>query len=213
MRKNYWLTDLIHAAALTLGLCVISPQAAAAVVCVGNGSIATSCSGVVFDNTVYEITWALGNYPTGPIPPFGPFNPDIAGLNMIADINSALNTGGFNSIKYGTSPTDTATYFYLPWRIFGIDVGSIEGVYNDSSPDVSSTGHPNTWYTDPNPDLTSGTSTSNPYAFYYNATTQNTLPTVYLTPTGTVPVPAALPLFLSGIAFVGWIDRRRRQAS
>ena len=56
------------------------------------------------------------------------------------------------------------------------------------------------WVTDP---LSSQTG--------YTFASQNARPVAVFTPAAVVPVPAALPLFLSGFALVGWIGRRRRR--
>ena len=66
MMNKFRLMDLINAAALTLGLCMITAQASADVVCVGSGAIATSCSGVVYNATTYNVTWIPAKLPCQP---------------------------------------------------------------------------------------------------------------------------------------------------
>ena len=212
---------LITATVLALGsLTAGSPASASTVYCDGTGTTATVCHGVVFNGTIYDVTWGLGNYPTGPIPPFVYADLPDAPLTMIAAINTALNDGSFQSIQYATSSTPaTALFYYLPYAIYpgasGDNVHTLEGVFDNKSTDilaVNQTGPANSWYTNPD----TGLDTTNPYKFSYPETAespligQNDLPTVYLTATGTVPVPASLPLLLSGIGFMGWLARRRR---
>jgi hypothetical protein len=195
MMKKFRLMDLINAAALTLGLCVISMQVSAAVVCVGTGAVATSCSGVVVNSTTYDVTWLLPNYPTGPAPIFSGVNAS-ADASAVADaINTGLNAGLFTNIEYDTgSGTSSAlacteACYYVPYRINPTNVSTWENRY-------LTTPTPG-WVTSSNPS----------YAF----ATQNTRPVTVFTPAAAVPVPAALPLFLSGIALVGWVGRRRSQ--
>ena len=105
--KKSRLMDLVNAAAVTLGLCVISSQATAAVICDGASGIATSCSGVVYNSTTYDVTWALPNY-TGSSTTIFDSEPTAqaasdAALTVIGDINTALTSGAFTNIQYQTS--------------------------------------------------------------------------------------------------------------
>jgi hypothetical protein len=204
MMTRFRLMDWIAATVLTLGLCVISSQASAAVVCVGTGPMATSCSGVVYNGTTYDVTWALPDYPTGPTPLFTeiPLTDSSDAASTADAINTALNTGGFSNIQYTTTGgpssapvcgSGTTPCYYVPYRINPLppdeNVSSWESRYST------------TW-----------TRTSNP-SFGYLITdnpNQNDRPVTVFTPAA-VPVPAALPLFLSGIALVGWVGRRRSQ--
>lgn len=206
------LMDLISAAALTLGLCVVSTQATAAVVCVGTGSVATSCSGVEYNGTTYDVTWALPNYPTGPIPLFTqiPLTDKSDAASTADAINTALNTGLFTNIEYATGVSTSSTTpvctesvsndtpcYYVPYRINATNVSTWESRYVGTTP---------TWFRDTT-DLGGGVIAGNKT---YPFATQNLRPVTVFTPSA-VPVPAALPLFLSGMALVGWMGRRHRQ--
>jgi hypothetical protein len=199
MMKKFCLMDLINAAALTLGLCVISSQATAAVVCVGTGAVASSCSGVVVNSTTYDVSWALPNYPTGPTPIFSGGTASADASTVADAINAGLNAGFFTNIEYDTGSGTSSAFacteacYYVPYRINATNVSTWESRY---------LGNPNnTWYRDP---TTSGN-------LHYPFAVQNLRPVAVFTPTAVVPVPAALPLLLSGITLVGWVGRRRRQ--
>lgn len=196
MMKKTCLLDLITAAALTLGLFVISLQASAAVVCVGTGAVATSCGGVVINSTTYNVTWALPNYTSAGTTIFNAVSADAAAA---ADtINMALNTGLFTNIEYDTGTGTSSAFacseacYYVPYRINDTNVDTWESRYL-GNPD-------NTWYRDP----------TNLGNLHYAFDIQNLRPVTVFTPAA-VPVPAALPLFLSGTVLVGWLGRRRRQ--
>jgi hypothetical protein len=209
--KKLRLMELVNAAAWALGLCLISSQAFAAVVCVGTGTIATSCSGVEYNGTTYNVTWTLPDYPTGPTPIFGISTPRTDSGVVTSAINSALTDGGFTNIEYAT-PTGTSTAgacvdvpsqpcFYVPYAVYASTVGTWESKY------IAGTG----WYTDPTVDFDVSTgAASGPSLYYWPFAEQNVRPVAVFTPAA-VPVPAALPLFLSGIALVGWLGHRRRQ--
>jgi hypothetical protein len=206
MMKKFRLMDLINAAALTLGLCMITAQASAAVVCVGSGAIATSCSGVEYNGTTYDVTWILPNYPASPTPIFGISTPRTDSGPVTDAINGGLNAGGYTSIQYDTPPTGTsnaalcdagtAPCFYVPYAIYTNTVGSWESKYS------AATG----WSRDPTDDGNG----NGPSLYYWSFAEQNIRPVAVFTPAA-VPIPAALPLFLSGMALVGWLGRRRRQ--
>ncbi len=105
--NTFRLMDLVNAAILTLGLCILSSQASAAVVCVGTGTIATSCSGVEYNGTTYNVTWILPDYPASPAPIFGFSTPRTDSGPVTDAINGGLNAGGFTNIQY-TTPTGTS---------------------------------------------------------------------------------------------------------
>jgi len=216
MKKNclnkFRLMDLVNAAILTLGLCILSSQASAAVVCVGTGTIATSCSGIEYNGTTYDVTWILPDYPASPAPIFNFFaSPRTDSGPVTQAINTGLNDGGFTSIEYSTLTVPSSVgvcvdfpsqpCFYVPYAIYANTVGTWESKYNTIN-------GPAGWYTDPTDD---GTGTG-PSLYYWNFADQNTRPVAVFTPAA-VPVPAALPLFLSGIALVGWMGQRRRKQS
>jgi len=200
--------DLVNAAIVTLGLCILSSQASAAVVCVGTGTIATSCSGVVYNATTYNVTWILPSYPASPTPIFGVSTPRTDSGPVTDAINGGLNDGGFTNIQYDT-PTGTSSVgvcvdvpsqpcFYVPYAIYGSTVGTWESKYLTTP----TTG----WSRDPTDDGNG----NGPSLYYWNFADQNTRPVAVFTPAA-VPVPAALPLFLSGMALVGWMGQRRRK--
>ena len=208
--KKYRLKDLVNAAILTLGLCILCSQASAAVVCVGTGPIATSCSGVVYNATTYNVTWILPSYPASPTPIFNILGTPRTDSGPVTDaINGGLNDGGFTNIQYDT-PTGTSSAavcvdvggptpcFYVPYAIYANTVGTWESKYLTTP----TTG----WYRDPTDDGNG----NGPSLYYWNFADQNVHPVAVFTPAA-VPVPAALPLFLSGMALVGWMGQRRRK--
>jgi len=198
MIKKSRLMELINAAALALGLCVISSHVSAAVVCVGTGTIATSCSGVVVNATTYDVTWVLPNYPTSPTPIFSGGTASSAAAATADAIDAGLNAGGFTNIQYDTGSGTSSAFactdacYYVPYRIDATDVSTWESRFLAATTNI--------WFRDPS-------SSGN---LYYNFAEQNTRPVAVFTPAA-VPVPAALSLFLSGMALVGWVGRRRRQ--
>ena len=199
--KKIRLVDLLRAGAVTLGLCVVSSQATAAVVCTGTGTVASSCSGVDIGGTLYDVTWQLPTYLNDAgYPDFGPaltVTSSAVANPLVTEINTALNTGLFTSIQYtladgSTTSTNACSVscYQIPYRIDATFVSSYEGRFDSIST--------NQWI-------------NNGFQGYVFAT-QNSRPVAVFTPSA-IPVPAALPLFLSGLALVGWVGRRRQQRS
>jgi hypothetical protein len=199
--KKSRLREFVNAAAVVLGLFLVSSQATAAVVCVGTGTVASSCSGVEYNGTTYDVSWALPNYPTSPLPIFSGGTASADAQSVSDTINAALNTDGFTNIEYATGVSTTSTTpvcsetvandtpcYYVPYRINATTVSTWESRYL-TTPSAG-------WVRGANPS--------------YDFAAQNTRPVTVFTPAA-VPVPAALPLMLSGIALVGWMGRRRRQ--
>jgi hypothetical protein len=195
------LMDLISAAALTLGLCVVSTQATAAVVCVGTDSVATSCSGVVIGSTTYNVEWVLPNYlGDGGYPSGGPaLTATTSGeaASAVTQINQGLTDYAFTNFEYaingGTSNTpacssNLVSCYYVPYFLdtatstIADQVRASEGRYS------------------------SGVWTSQVY--WRSFDDMNTHPVAVFS---AVPVPAALTLFLSGMGVVGWMGSRHRQ--
>jgi hypothetical protein len=179
-----------------LGVICLPAQALAAVVCSGTGTIASSCSGVDYLGTTYDVTWALPDFPTGPTPIFNPTgDPGADAAAIVAAINSALDIGGFVNIEYdtgsgtSTEPTCSGACYYVAYRINSTTVSAVESRY----------------VTSPTTGWINNAITNKSHA------DQNTEATAVFTPT-VVPIPASVWLFGSGLFGIIAIARRKKMA-
>jgi hypothetical protein len=217
--KKFRLNNLIATTVLAIGSLIVSLQAGAAVVCVGTGTVATSCSGVEYKGVTYNVTWELPDYegtPPSPNPIFtyGPGDVEPQALAVITDINAGLNARNFDTIQYttptgvSTDPTCTAAdnspqqCYFVPFAIYPSTstVGTWRSRFLTSS-------IPPEWYTNPAYTVDGSGGYSGVSINFYSYANQDLLPVAVFTP---VPIPAVLPLFLSGIALLGGVGHRRR---
>jgi hypothetical protein len=164
--------------------------------CTGTGTIASSCSGIEYLGTTYDVSWILPSYPASPLPIFNPATAQTDAEAILDAINAALDTGGFVNIEYDTgsgtssTPTCTGACYYVSYRINETTVSTLESRYND----------------------TSGNWTPSASPFSKSHADQNLEATATFTPT-IVPIPASLWLFGSGLFGLGagkQPDRRER---
>jgi hypothetical protein len=199
--KKIRAVDLIKAGAMTLGLCVLSSQATASVVCIGTSTVASSCSGVVIGGTLYDVTWQLPTYTNAAgYPDFGPaLTAASSGEadSVVTQINQGLTDKGFTNFEYaingGTSTTPVCSggaepCYYVPYFLdtststLAEQVRASEGRYTSSA-----------WAN---------------RVYWRSFTDMNAHPVAVFS---AVPVPAALTLFLSGMGVVGWLGGRHRR--
>lgn len=205
--KNPPLIARTYTLLTALGLLLFSLQVHAATVCLGSGTIATTCTGVMIKGTSYDVTWVLPSYSadsgTSTPPLTFTTNSDAA---LAADaINALLNSGGFTTIEYGTGSGTSSTFvapncsepcYYVAYRINATTVSTWESRYTGAIP---------TWFRDTT-DLGGGVIAGN---LNYTFAQQNTRPTAVFAPSA-VPLPASLILLLTGMGAIGWVARRRR---
>jgi len=205
--KRPRILNRIAAVAVAAISLVVSVQTHASVVCFGSGGIANICHGVQYNGTTYDVTWALGSV-SGTIPDNASniFHPntnldpgaDAAAVSQL--IADALNAGPFTAIEYKIDATTTSSA-----NVAACSTGSLypcfSTVYRDLLNGTFSTqrvryGDPvaGSWAVFAEGGVPLATLQARPIAVF----------------TAAVPVPAALSLFLSGLAAVGWIGRRRR---